>query len=290
MIVGYLLILLNNGLGCLNTVCRKEYIKTSGRAKTALDIYVLLVHPIAAMYFFLLAGGNVPLNLPSALFAAVYAVLCLSSVIFSMTALGRVNLIYISVFSGAGGVVLPFLFDLIFQGQGLSVTRFLAVAVRLCAIIIPLMTNKEEMKNLLVCVFLFLVSGAATIVPRLYSAYPGVVSDNSYCFWTNIFILPIATLAVLKKNSVKAVAEDMKKIPLKAYLCVFATTACSNIGSLVTLQILRMVDVSVYAVISGSVGMLETVLLSTLVYKEKFTVRSAVSVVCSIAAVVLGVL
>ena len=152
------------------------------------------------------------------------------------------------------------------------------------------MTNKEEMKNLLVCVFLFLVSGAATILPRLYGAYPGVVSDNSFCFWTNVFILPIATFAVLKKNSVKAVAEDIKKIPLKAYFCVFATTACSNFGSLLTLQILRMVDVSVFAVISGSVGMLETVLLSTLVYKDKFTVRSAVSVVCSIAAVILGVL
>lgn len=47
---------------------------------------------------------------------------------------------------------------------------------------------------------------------------------------------------------------------------------------------------TVYAVISGSVGMLITVLLSALVYKEDFTVRSAISVVCSIAAVVLGVL
>lgn len=288
--MGYLLILINNCLTGFSTVCKKEYIKSAYRARTALDIYVLLAHPIAAAFFLILAGGNVPLNLPSALFAAAYAALCLSSVIFSMTAMGRVNLVYISVFSGAGGVVFPFLFDLLFQGQSFPVTRFLAVAIRLFAIIVPLLTGKEERKNLLICVFLFLISGGAAILPRLYSAYPGAVSDNSYCFWTNIFILPIATFMVLKKNSLKAVTEDMKKIPGKGYLCVFLATACANIGSLVTLQILRMVDVSVYAVISGSVGMLITVLLSALVYKEDFTVRSAISVVCSIAAVVLGVL
>lgn len=288
--MGYLLILLNNALTAIHTVFNKEYLKRSFRASSGLDIYILLAHPIAAMYFLLMAGGNVPLNLPSALFAAVYAALCLLSVIFSMTALVQVNLIYISVFSGAGGVVLPFLFDLLAGGQSFAVTRLLAVLVRLCAIIVPLMTSKEELKNLLICIFLFLISGGAAILPRLYSAYPGVVSDNSFCFWTNVFILPIASFAVLKKNGLKKVAQDMKKISRKGYLCIFGATACANIGALLTLQILRLVNVSVYAVVSGSVGMLLTVLLSTLAYKEKFTIRSAISVVCSVTAVVLGVL
>lgn len=288
--MGYLLILLNNGLGCIGTVCRKGFLRRSLQVQSALDIYVLLAHPIAAMYFLLLSGGNVPLNGPSAVFALVYAALCLVSVIFSMTAISRVNLVYTSVFSGAGGVVFPFLFDMLILEKPFVLTRFLAVLVRLFAIAVPLLTNKEDRKNLMICVMLFFITGASSLMPKLYGAYPGVVSDSSYCFWTNIFILPISAVAVLRKNSWRNVAADMKKLSVVSYVCIFASTACANLGSLLTIQILRMVDTTVHVLISGSVGMLITVLLSTLVYKEKFTARTAVSVVCSVTALVLGVL
>lgn len=288
--MGYLLILLNNGLGCIGTICRKGFLRRSLHVRSALDIYVLLAHPIAAVYFFLMSGGKVPLNGPSAVFALVYAALCLVSVIFSMTAISRVNLVYTSVFSGAGGVVFPFLFDLLIQGQPFVLTRFLAVLVRLFAIAVPLLTNKEDRKNLMICVMLFFITGASSLMPRLYGAYPGVVSDSSYCFWTNIFILPISVAAVLRKNSWSNVVADMKKISAVGYTCIFVSTACANLGSLLVLQILRLVDTTVYVLVSGSVGMLITVLLSTLVYKEKFTARTAVSVACSVTALVLGVL
>ena len=290
--MGYLLILANNGLECIGTICRKGILRRSFHVRSALDIYIILAHPIAAMYFFLLSGGNVPLNGPSAVFALVYATICLISVTVSMIAMDRASLVYTSIFSGAGGVVFPFLFDMLILGRPFVLTRFLSVVVRLCAIAAPLLTTKTERKNLRICVLLFFIAGASPILAKLYSSNPDVVSDSSYYFWTNIFVLPISVVSVMIKSkwNWRGVVSDISKIDGKGYLCIFLATACSNIGSLLTLSILRLVDVSVNAVVSGSVGMLITVFLSTVVYKERFTVRSAISVTCSITALVLGVL
>ena len=72
--------LVAHSLTAMNTVCRKGWLQRTGHIRYGMDIYVLLAHPIAALYFFLIAGGNVPLNGSSAGYALVYAAVCLLSV------------------------------------------------------------------------------------------------------------------------------------------------------------------------------------------------------------------
>lgn len=288
--MGYLLVLLCIILTEIGTVCRKSYIRRTYHIRSGLDVFMLLCHPVAAMYFLFLSGGSILLNLPSFFFAVAYASVCLASVWASMLALGRINLVYISVFSGAGGAVIPYLFDLLIQGIPFAPARFLSILVRLVAVVFPLLYNKGQEKGLGLCMILFAVSGFAGVIPKMYSGYPGVVSDNSFFFWTNVLIVPIVAWMVLHKHGLRQTVADIKKIPATCYGWILLATATANLGSILSLQALRHMDASVYAVFSGSLGMLATVAVSTLIYKETLTKQSAVGVACSILAVILSVL
>lgn len=287
--MGYLLILVLGIIGGISTICRKNYTQNTIDIKNSLNIYMLLAHPIAAIYFFIIAKGQVPLNTPTFIFSALYALVCTASVGFSLLAYNRINLIYISVFSGAGTVVIPFVFDLL-RGEVFNEFKLLSVILRFFAVLVPLLFNKSKNRSLIICIILFFVSGAANIIPKLYGEHPGVASDSSFCFWTNIIILPIVFFLILKQDETRYIFRDFRLIKPVNYFHICFGTLISNVVSLGTIYILRLISPTVYSVLSSSTGILITALISVLIYKEQLTKQALVSLVLSIAAILLGVL
>ena len=299
----YMLIFVLTLVGGIGTICRKNYAKDNINVKHALNLYMLIAHPLAAVYFLIMAGGQVPLNMTSFWFSFVYAWICMASMLFTMLAYDRINLIYISVFSGAGAMVVPFAYDLI-CGVRFSVYNYIAVALRIAAVLVPLAFNKTKNRGLIICIILFFVSGAAGIIPKIYGAWQGVVSDESFCFWTNIVILPIVVVLILSqlKNGKKTnedahqatgrfreLWDDTKKIKVSGYIYIMIATLTANIGSLASIGIMRMVSPTVYAILSSSMGLFVTAAISRFIYKEEIKKKEIISLALSVGAVVLGV-
>ena len=99
--MGYLLTLVILLIGNANTVVGKNYVKRSMRIKTSNSIYILLAHPVAAIFFFILAGGNVSLNFSTFLFSCAYGLCSIFSVILTFRAYRETNLVYMNVFSAS---------------------------------------------------------------------------------------------------------------------------------------------------------------------------------------------
>lgn len=298
----YTLIFIISLVGGFGTICRKNYANDNINIKNSLNIYMLLAHPLAAIYFLIMAGGYVPLNAPSFWFSFVYAWICMASVLFTMLAYDSINLIYISVFSGAGGMVVPFAYDLI-CGVQFSVCNYIAVALRVAAVLVPLAFNKTKNRGFIICIILFFVAGAAGIIPKLYGAWNGVVSDESFCFWTNIIIIPITVVLIISQvkpennqkasetqGRLKCLWGDVKKIKLSGYIYIMAATLTSNVSSLVAIGIMRTLSPTVYAILSSSLGMFVTALISIFIYKEEIRKKEIISLLLSVGAIVLGVL
>lgn len=104
------------------------------------------------------------------------------------------DLVYITLFSGAGGMIIPFLFELFTGRESFSAMQIFAVIIRLIAIILPIFAEGKNAENkkgaFLICWILFVVTGISTVLPKLYSEETAALGDNTFCFWTNIMFIP----------------------------------------------------------------------------------------------------
>ncbi len=287
--MGYLLTLLVAVMSSSSTVLRKNYINRTLNVKSSINIFMLVAHPIAAVYFFILSKGNVTIDSNSFFFAFLYGIICMSSVLVNLHALTRANLVYIGVLGGAGSTIIPFLFDLL-RGNAFTVFQVIAVAIRLKAVLLPMFQEKKKTKGFILYIFIFIISGLGSIINKLYGEHSTSVSDSSYCFWTNIIIIPIITIAILKKEGLSQLLGDIKKIKPKNYINIFAEIAINNASSLIALQILRMISITHYSVLLSSVGSIFTVLISLYIFKETVTKRHLISAALSLVAIILWVL
>ena len=206
------------------TVLNKFYTNATQGIKNANTIFLLLSHPVAIILFFILAKGKVPINLTTLIYVAIYAIICLSSVLFTLISFNKTNLIAISVFTGAGGVILPFIIESIFSISTFSIYQILSVVFRFIAVCIPFIFIKSRKKGLIFCIILFFVSGSAVLLVKFYNMTANTVSDNSFCFWTNVFILPTSIVLLLSSSKPKEIIKDAKNIRPSTYLILIGFT------------------------------------------------------------------
>lgn len=292
--MGYLLIVLISVVSGLCPVLKKKYVKDTEGIMSSTHIYMFIICPLTTLYYFILAKGEVPLNWPTFRFALIFGLVSVGCTIFNMMGYRYTNLVYISIFSGAGGTVIPFLYEMIFRGEIFSVFEILSVVLRLAAVSVPLLlvgkTQKSTNIGFVICGCLFVLSGLATIISKLYAQHPNVCSDRSFCFWTNVVSLPFVLMIVLKQTGIKTIVRESKKIKKLDYLYVILSMMLGNICTLISIQVLRMVSATVYSVLSSSLVLVVTALVSRILYKEKLSKQGALSLAFSILAIVAGVL
>jgi len=287
--MGYFLILIELMIGNVATVIKKHYIKKTVGLSTANNIYILLAHPVAMIYFFIMAKGNVPLNMPTFLFSVAYAIVCICSVVLSFRAFQETNLVYMSVFSGAGAFVIPFFVEMIFWKEKFSACEYLSVAVRTLAIFIPLLFAREQKKGLKVCMLLFFNGACSRLLSKAYAVTPSVLDETVWFFWTNLFIVPLVFFSVLKRDGAEAIQNDIKRIKPYLYIYILIGTLISNANAMITMQVLRLLSATEASVISAAIGMVMTVMLSTMIYKEETNKITYISAGLSAMAGILSV-
>lgn len=287
--MGYLLILLRILITSSGNVMRKNYVRGTAGLRSSTDIYMLIAHLFASVFLFALAKGSVALDLPTFLFAAVYAAVCGVSAFASTQAYKTVNFLYVSIFSGAGGLLIPFVFELC-TGVHFGMGKLLAVVLRVAAILIPLLFQKEKIRGIPLCAALFFTSGVGTVVMGIFSASTVADQSSSMFFWTNVFILPVVLIQILRKYKLSDLLQDMKKVKLGQYLYIMAPTAINNVSSLLTVVILQLVSATISTVLSSCFSIVLTAILSAVMYKETLTTQARISMVLTILSAIVGVL
>ena len=277
-------------IGNTGSVITRNYARKTANIPNSYNIYLLLVPPIASLFFFFSANGSVGLNMPTFLFSLVYAVLSLTSMWLSLVSLQQANLVHINVFSSAGGVIFPFLFEAIIWGEAFSGSRLISVLLRLSTVMIPLIVDRDNFRGMGVCIARFLLSGVVGIIPKLYIEHPQTLSNDIFCFWTNIFILPIICVIIFRRSSPKKLVENIRQIHPLFYLSLVAAILLGNVGTLLSMQALNYISATLSSVISSSLSMVSVTFLSVFLYREGFSKATAISVVLSILAIILGVL
>lgn len=288
--MAYFLLILIPLITAFMRIFQKNFKQTSQNVEQASNIYIIITCTVAILFFFLLAGGKIKPNVPTLIYALVLAVLAIGSNIMTLFALDKTAIVNITVFSGAGSIVIPFFYGVIFLNEKVGVFKIISLVLLIIVILLPFLTpdvpnKKTELKGYIYCVILFFISGPVTVLYKVYALEPNVLNTNVLCFWGNVFMLPFMLFNALKGNIYQLI-DDIKIMSPKSYALAVITVIFSNLTTLLGIFILKEVNITVYTLLNSPLSLVFTAALSRIIFSEKITKQTALSIVLSIAAIV----
>ena len=244
-----------------------------------LAIFNLITGIMATAIFYVTSGFNIQLNTRTCIYALIFALVIFIS-----------NTLNIAVFKYMGVA------ESIFIRQGLSLAVSISMGVLLykekftlvsflqialifltfLAIFLPALKNKTTVKTvtftgLIICILISVLSAACSVITKSFAIDKEVTDENSFFFMTNVFMILMAFIlvAVLNKGSLKNSLKRFKVLPVNEYLTIFLNVFASNIGSLLTVAILKNDALLLYAPLSNALNLLAGETVAIFIAKEK---------------------
>ncbi len=279
-------------VGFLGSVLNKRF--QLGFNSTFLNFmsYNLLNALFASVYFFIANGFSVSSNAITLLFSFLFGSFIIIGLTLSIKVLEHVPMTTSAVASNSGGAFLPALFGIFFLSEPFSLRLLFSLVLILLAIVLPArsMGLSFEKNSLWLCLALFFQTGAQTIIQKVYTLTPGVLSTYSFFLMTNLVIAAFcaAVIAFCLFKQPKNVRNILMPFSKSQVGIIAAQTLISNIGSVITIFILARMNASVYTVISTSIGMITAAIVSRFVYKEPFPRENKIAIALSIAAGIIS--
>ena len=243
-----------------------------------------------AIIFFALSGFKLDFSAFSVLFALAMSLCAATYSILGFSVLKKGNMAIYSVFLMSGGMILPYIFGILFLNEPLTPLRIIGIIIILFAIIL---SNKAKgrlkISFLLLCMVIFLLNGCVSVFSKVHQFNPAgesVTSDpviqvpttwadmtvNAEVFvmisgFVKFICCTVALLVILGKNK-----ADFKALPVGKVLPVIALSAVAS-GTSYLFQLLGAAKLNgtiLYPLVTGGC-IVFTALGGWLVYKEKPT-------------------
>ncbi len=268
----YILLLFADILLALSFVSQKIYQKQGGDSNLSGIFYTMMVGLCSAVIFFIISGFNINITPYSALMATAQTILVALYTILSFKVLKAGNLALYTLFLMTGGMVLPYIFGVMFLDEELTILRSIGLLLITASVILSNTGIKKPSKTqILLCVLIFFLNGCVSIVSKLHQveAVFKTVDSDSFVFLTSAIkaLISLPIFLVLKKKSNLSFNPDIKKIlPIIALASIFS-------GISYMLQLIGAVSLPatvVYPLITGG-SIIFSSIAGLLILKEKLT-------------------
>ena len=251
---------------------------------TALAIFLVLTLIGKISSWSVLSGFNLNFTPFSLLMASMASLVVIGYSIFSIKALGAVNLSLYSIFAMLGGMLLPSLYGLIFSGEELTwgkIACYLMIAIAL--ILTFEKGQKSNKKSLIYCFGVFILNGLSGVVTSIHRE-PGfahmAVSSEDFTMMNRAISVVLCLIAFLM------IYKKFPKLKLHDVKNVSGNAVCGGMGNLLQLIALVSLPSSVlFPIITGGT-MLFSMIVSFII-KEKPSAKTIVASVIAAASTVL---
>ena len=273
--ISYLMILLADILLSAGSVCSKKYQQWRGVSSKSAYFSIAVSGIQCIVLFFCL--NNFKLNITP--FSLIMAVL-MNIFVICYTLLGRFiikngTLALYSLFLMTGGMVVPYIWGLLFLNEKFSILRTIGLILIILAVSV---SNKIEKKTnykfILLCFSVFLLNGFVSVVSKVHQIETiyQTVGTNDFILLGAIFrtfIMGIMLLFQLKKHEP---TFDNSNIKLwKVFLLLALSTTLSNGASFLLLQGAKNVPATVLYPLNTGGTIIFTAFAGRFVYKEKLS-------------------
>ena len=140
----YIWLVIAAALGAAQKIFQKNYSMHSGGRKSAKSIYTWITAIASTLFYAILAGFNLRIDLVTLAYSSVYAVVCIVSIMYSTFVYTKMTLAKATLFSGCGGLIVPYIFDVCFLDGAVTLKKTAAVMLLMVIFIMPIFDKSER--------------------------------------------------------------------------------------------------------------------------------------------------
>ncbi|MBR5586950.1 MAG: hypothetical protein IKW02_03210 [Clostridia bacterium] len=236
-------------------------------------------------------GFKVNYNPTVLVFSACYGTLATFSLFFMIYSYSRISITLSAIISTSGSIITPLLFGVIFGGEPLSLKLVASAVLILTAAILPVAKDVFKQTDIRFVWFLvvyFIFSGLPNILNKIYTQNPNTTDELSYFFLTNVFMFIICLTGVVTIYLKNRKSVGFERVSTPILINSSTRTILSLFTSYLSVAALALLDVSLYSVLTASLGLLGNALISNFIFKEKLSNAGKISVALAILSFVVG--
>lgn len=282
----YIFVILATVLLAVDFALQKLYQKKQGTGVTAGLTFNAVIGLVTAIIFFFVNRFKVELSLYAIIMATCMSVCLLSYTILGFKVLKEGNMAFYTMFLMTGGMVVPYVWGLLFLDEPLSGLRIIGLVVIIVAIVLSnFNVAKSTPKIIALCVVIFFLNGGCSVSSKLCqtpSAY-GVVRPTDFVFLTGVIRFVLCSIALLiskRKETDKGSLSIGEKVQFKQVIPIMVCSAVVS-GVSYMLQLIGAANLPatvLYPIVSGGSIIFSTI-AGMICFKEKPSVYQTIGVV-----------
>ena len=243
-------------------------------------IMVIITSLIGSLIFFTVGGLKVTLSPELLILATAFALVMIPYYVLGVKVLSMGSVGVYSMFMMLGGMLLPFLYGILFLEEPLTVGKLAGTLLLSLSIILQTLTQKnEKAKNkklfFLLCIAIFVLNGLTGVIAKAYqvtSKTPDEVSFTAVsCFLTALILIIFYLIPSLFKNQNMIKAEIKNAFVPSVFLSMAAIGIAAHTGNFLHLKVASSIPASVqFPMVSGGVIVFSAI-VSAKIFKEKIS-------------------
>lgn len=274
--------------------CQKLWQKNVGTAPARGLLFFVISGISAFLLFFIIGGFQFHLTPFSLLTSGLLTAACVVYTIlgFRILAGGGLGLYTLCIMSG--GMVLPYLYGLIFLDEPFSVWRLVGLFIILCGVVYANIEPGKsglDKKTVLLCAAVFVLNGLVSVFSKMHAVETvrAVVSTEEYVAMSNLYKLVFGAVALpffmkrhdpeAPENHDDAKADTAPKDPKFAFRFVpiaVAAALTDALGYSLQLRAAGLIDASIqYPFLTGG-SIVLSMLCGVICFGEKASKRSII--------------
>ena len=270
-----------------------------GGSVASYALYFMFNGTVACIFFFVSGGFKLSLNLPTAIYSVIFAIIVVLSIV-GLLAYKLADVSSITIITSTSALVATSMLGAFIFKENVDLTTVVRILIMLVAVTLTFLdkrkashaqTDKSSPKHrmLLLTLVIFvttLSNAASTIITKFYALDPNVTDENSFFFFTNVFLFAFASIA-FAADSIKNhthFKDAIKLLNPKRSVTLVGNTVCSNVSSLVGILLIALIDVSLYSPLNSAIGIISGVTVS-LLFCEKLGLLSYLAAIIACIAI-----
>lgn len=272
----YFLIIMADILYAGNFALQKLYQKKAGTSLKAGLWFNGLGGIFSALMYMAMNKFELHISLYSVLSASIYAFTVMAYVILGFKVMEKGNVSMYSLFLMSGGMIVPYIWGVLFLDERLTIMRTIGLLVIVAAIVIS-NSNREKFdkKQLAMCIGIFLCNGITSVVTKIHQIHPvsEYVTTIDYSFLGTLCraIMCLLIGLVAGKKSSGADEPKIKLLPLMP--TIIAAAVLCGIGFIFQLLGSKEIPATIlFPLITGGSVIFST-LAGLIIFKEKLSAK-----------------
>lgn len=269
----YILVIIATVLLAVDFALQKLYQQKCGTGARAGLTFNAVVGFFTAIVFLFINGFKIQLSLYAIIMAMCMSVCLLSYTILGFKVLKAGNMAFYTMFLMTGGMVVPYIFGLLFLDEPFSLLRIIGLVIIIAAIVLSNFDMaKSSPKMIAICAVIFFLNGGCSVSSKLCqtpNSY-GSVTPTEFVFMTGTIRFILCSIALLVSKCGESEKENVENYIFTNILSIILCSAVVS-GVSYMLQLIGAANLPatvLYPIVSGGSIIFSTI-AGMICFKER---------------------